>query len=354
MIPNRDALNEAMEIAKDNFAIFDGYAKAFSVLSQHNDIAVSVSGGKDSDLVVDIISRLDTDKKCRYIWFDTGLEYQATKTHLAELEEKYGITIERYKAVKPIPVSIKEHGVPFVSKLVSEMIERLQKYDFKWEDRPYEELAEEYPKCKSAIKWWCNNRDVPSGYRGTMFNINYNRGLKEFLIANPPPFKISSKCCKYAKKDVAHNFIKENDIDLMITGIRKVERGIRAAKYKTCFDYHEDACDQYRPLFWYTNADEEEYDKLFNIKHSDCYEVWGFTRTGCVGCPFNRNFESDLAVVREREPQMYKACQHIFGQSYEYTRRYRRFQKALKEDKLIEIDGKQYTLDDLLEHGGHT
>lgn len=303
MMTNRDCIND--ERIQSNATIFDSYCKAISVLSRHDYVAVSVSGGKDSDIMVDIISRIDKDKKCRYIWFDTGLEYQATKTHLAELEEKYGITIERYKAVKPIPVSIKEHGVPFVSKLVSDMIGTLQKYDFKWEDRPYEELAEEYPKCKSVISWWCNN------YGSSMFNINYNRGLKEFLIANPPPFKISSKCCKYAKKDVAHNFIKENDIDLMITGIRKAEKGIRAANYKTCFDYHEDACDQYRPLFWYTNADEEEYDKLFNIKHSDCYEVWGFTRTGCVGCPYNKKFEEELETVRERAENVQGLSTHF-------------------------------------------
>ena len=28
------------------------------------------------------------------------------------------------------------------------------------------------------------------------------------MVANPPTFKISNKCCKYAKKDVAKDFIK--------------------------------------------------------------------------------------------------------------------------------------------------
>lgn len=45
--------------------------------------------------MLDLISKIDKDRKVRYIWFDTGLEYQATKDHLKYLEEKYHIEIER-------------------------------------------------------------------------------------------------------------------------------------------------------------------------------------------------------------------------------------------------------------------
>lgn len=60
--------------------------------------------------MLDIISRIDKNKRVRYVWFDTGIEYQATKDHLNYLEENYGIQIERVKAIKPIPVSCKEYG----------------------------------------------------------------------------------------------------------------------------------------------------------------------------------------------------------------------------------------------------
>lgn len=59
--------------------------------------------------------------KIEYVWFDTGLEYQATKEHLKFLEEKYGIKIKPYKAIKPISISCKQYGQPFISKHVSEM-----------------------------------------------------------------------------------------------------------------------------------------------------------------------------------------------------------------------------------------
>lgn len=44
------------------------------------------------------------------MWFDTGLEYEATKRHIKELELKYGIEIEPYKADVPIPISCNRYG----------------------------------------------------------------------------------------------------------------------------------------------------------------------------------------------------------------------------------------------------
>ena len=60
---------------------------------QYKRIMCSISGGSDSDILLDLLTRLDQDKKVQYVWFDTGLEYQATKDHLKYLEQKYGIEI---------------------------------------------------------------------------------------------------------------------------------------------------------------------------------------------------------------------------------------------------------------------
>ena len=48
----------------------------------------SISGGSDSDIVLDLIHKIDDDKKVTYLWIDTGLEYTATKDHLNDLEQK--------------------------------------------------------------------------------------------------------------------------------------------------------------------------------------------------------------------------------------------------------------------------
>lgn len=328
----------------DNLAIFDAACKCYRQLCLHNNILVSLSGGADSDVMLDLLLRVAQDNdvpidKFNFVFYDTGIEYQATKEHLNYLENKYNIKIERMKALKPVPLGCRKYGLPFLSKYVSEMIERLQRHNFKFEDEPFEVLYNKYPKCKGALKWWCNEHETKNG-RTSNFNINHNKYLKEFMIANPPNFKISNKCCKGAKKDNAHNVIKDREIDLNCIGIRKAEGGIRSAAYKSCFSdnrsYEYDnptkklkSYNDYRPIFWFTDADKKDYEEYFNVKHSDCYCRYGLKRTGCVGCPFGRNFEEELKIAEKYEPRLYIAVNNIFGKSYEYTRKYIKFKKEL-------------------------
>lgn len=170
-----------------NDAILRSFIKAYSIINNrgYNNILVSVSGGSDSDIVLDIINRVDTEKKVKYVWFNTGLEYQATKDHLQYLERKYNVEIMRELAIKPIPLTCKEYGQPFLSKFVSEQIYRLQKNGFNWVDEPYEELVKKYPKCSSAIKWWCNQYTKDNNFeKVSRYDIGYNQYLKQFIISN--------------------------------------------------------------------------------------------------------------------------------------------------------------------------
>lgn len=281
-------------------------------------------------ILLDICWKCDKDNKIDYVWFDTGLEYQATKDHLKYLENKYGIKIISYKSIKPIPVSCNIYGQPFLSKQVSDYMSRLQKYNFEWEDRPFDELYLKYSKCKTALQWWCNEKQCDS------FNIRKNKWLKEFIISNPPHFLISDKCCTYAKKKAVHKLIKENEYGLEITGIRKAEGGVRASAYKSCFDNNGDGTyDRYRPLFWYKNSDKNDYEIAYCIENSKCYTEYGLKRTGCAGCPFGREFEKELEIIEQYEPKLFKAVNNIFGNSYEYTRQYREFCKQKNAEKKL-------------------
>jgi hypothetical protein len=55
-------------------------------------------------------------------------------------------------------------------------------------------------------------------------------------------------------------------------------------------------------------------------------------RTGCAGCPFNKNFEDDLTTIKMHEPNLYKAVVNVFGVAYDYTRKFIEFKKE-KEGK---------------------
>ena len=317
------SLDELLETAPCNKTIGDNLIRAWSIINnpKYKKICCAISGGSDSDIVLDICTKVDIHHKITYVFFDTGLEYKATREHIKRLEEKYGVEIKAYASWKygmTIPSSCKKYGQPFVNKEASEYMKRLQSHNFKWEDKPFEELYKEYPRCKSALKWWCNMK-TPS------HNINRNKWLKEFLIANPPYFRISNECCKKAKKDVSHKILKVGKYDLNIIGVRKAEGGIRASAYKNCYSNGEDDIDEYRPVFWYLNDDKSSYEQHYGIEHSRCYTQYGLKRTGCVGCPCGRNLEQELEATKIYEPKLYNAVCNVFKDSYEYTRQYRQF-----------------------------
>lgn len=165
------------ETQPDSLAIIEAYIVTKPKIERYEKIGCSISGGSDSDIIIDMISKLDSDKKVKYVFFNTGIEYEATKRHIEFLSQKY------------------------------------------------------------------------------------------------------------------------------------------------------------RPIFWLKQEDKEEYERHFNVQHSDCYTKYGLKRTGCAGCPFGKNFEYELEIMKKYEPKLYKAALHIFGASYEYTRAYKKFVKDKEKEK---------------------
>lgn len=80
-----------------NEKIMNAYIKTWNIINRkgYRNIMCSVSGGRDSDVMLDMCYRCDPENKIHYVFFDTGIEYEATKGHLTDLEQKYNITIER-------------------------------------------------------------------------------------------------------------------------------------------------------------------------------------------------------------------------------------------------------------------
>ena len=319
---------ELLPLFPNNQTILDTVAKTIDHIQDGKKIMVSVSGGSDSDIMVDLFEKIGYEPgQVVYVWFDTGLEYEATKRHLVFLEEKYGIEIQRHTTKVPIPLAVKQYGVTFISKEVSEKFDRLQKKGFKYEDGTYEDLMQKYDRAKSGLKWWCSDA------RETRFTINALAGLKQFVMQNEPP-QISGQCCKYAKKNVGFAIEKEIGAELTCIGVRRAEGGLRATKYESCYSPKTSTrIAQFRPIFFWTDADKAEYEEFCGVVHSDCYTVYGFKRTGCACCPFGSKFEEELEVIKEYEPKLYTAACNIFGESYEYTRKYRKFKEAYKREK---------------------
>ena len=323
-----NTLTNILENAPKELMVQDAFTKSYSVFQAHKKICVSISGGSDSDILVDMATKLDPDQsKTTFVFFDTGIEMAASKQHIAYLEDRYGIKIEIVRPKMPVPLAVREKGFPFLSKYCSEMIHRLQinNFDFKRGNRSYEELLSEYPNCQSALAWWCNLKISPA------LRVDGRKYLKEFLIANPPKFKIASACCHEAKIKTSEEYLKKGGFDLSIIGVRRAEGGIRSAK-SNCFISKglDKPYDTYKMIFWFTNTDKKRYEEFYNITHSKAYTEYLLPRTGCAACSYG-NFEEELKILDIFEPNLAKAARNIFGQSYDYTREYFAFRDSMTQ-----------------------
>lgn len=320
-------LEKVLNEAPNNELIKNTFIKADKLLTFYRNPVCSISGGSDSDIMLDILERVRGGRQVTYVFFDTGIEYEATKRHLDYLERKYDIKIERRRAKIPVPAGCREFGVPLLSKDVAEKIEALQRNNFQFEDEPFEILVKKYPTIKSYLSWWCNMKNPK-------YNINAYKYLKEFLNENGLDFRVSSKCCNGAKKHTAKDAYKEFECGLTIIGERKREGGVRSTAYSSCFDIPKDGeIPSYRPLWFWEDSDKQEYKDFYRITYSDCYEVYGMTRTGCAGCPFNSKFEDALKIIHEYEPRLEVAVNNIFGNAYDFMRRYRNFKNEKRAEE---------------------
>lgn len=316
-------------------------------LKEHPNAICSYSGGADSDIMIHMIEQARHIFKLppvHYAFFNTGLEMQATKNHVKETAEKYGVEITEYRPKINIVMASREYGLPFVSKIMSCGLSEWQKknvpltiadeYDAA-EDKAAKrkELKERYPNCESVINFLCCCNSAGEPRPDIQLVINSSKYMKDFIAECPPDFKISAKCCDYCKKQVAHRVQK--DFDMVITGERRDEGGMRSVPRKdnTAMCFTETAHGKYRlrPLFYVSDADKAWYKDYYGIKYSDAYEVYGLTRTGCCGCPISYKAIEDLEKIRPYEPVLVKAAWNIFGKSYEYRQKYNEYKKKRME-----------------------
>lgn len=323
-------------------------------LAQYPSAICSYSGGSDSDIMISLIEQtraLFDLPPIKYVFFNTGLEMQATKDHVKYTAEKYGVEIQEVRPKISIVTASRKYGIPFVSKIMSgglhdwqvkkvplSIAEEYEQAEDKAAKRA--ELKERYPKCESLINFLCccNSKGEPRP--NIQLVINSSKYMRDFIGEFPPDFKISAKCCDYCKKQPAH--LIQKDYDMIITGERRDEGGMRSVPRKdnTSLCFTETSSGQYRlrPLYYVSDADKAWYKEYYNIRYSDAYEVYGLTRTGCCGCPISYKAIDDLEKIRPYEPNVVKAAWNIFGDSYRYRQKYNAY-KSERNAKEKQVQG---------------
>ncbi len=312
-------------------------------LREHPKAICSYSGGADSDILLDLIERARKTfnlAPVKYVFFNTGLEMQATKDHVRMMAGKYEVEIETVRPKVNIVQAARRYGIPFISKIMSAGLEGWQSKGIplsiadeyaEAEDKASKraELKERYPGCESVINFLCccNSKGEPRP--NIQLVINSSKYMLDFIRENPPGFRISARCCDYCKKQCAHRVQK--DYDMIITGERRDEGGMRSVPRSdnTALCFTETAQGQFRlrPLYYVSDKDKAWYKETYGIRYSDAYEVYGMKRTGCCGCPISYKAVDDLNLIEPHEPNVVKAAWAIFGDSYRYRQEYNAYKK---------------------------
>lgn len=284
-------------------------AKVYEYFEAHENILVSYSGGSDSDCMVHLFCKYFPQyiEKIHFVFSDTGIEYKATRNHVKETEIKYNITIKTVRGLSVV-TSCKRYGVPMLnknkSKALSMFLRRTPKGHFLVfeNNSPYFGFSDNERK----LAMYCDDNNI----------------------------SVSEKCCEVSKKNPLKKYAKNNCIDLQVTGERKSEGGLRATIHKSCFEIHKNGEHKFMPLFWWTDKTKKIFKEKEQIKYSDCYEIYGMKRTGCVGCPFGRDTKTELETMQKFEPELYKLCLTVFGESYRLMDKFEvRKHKCLPDDE---------------------
>jgi len=213
-------------------------------LIEHPNAICSYSGGSDSDIMlhlIEMVRKIFNLPPIQYCFFNTGLEMDAIKRHVREMEQLYGVTITKHRPQKGIVQSTREHGIPFISKIVSSGLEGMQKKNIPLsiaaeyanaEDKVAKrsELRERYPKCESTINFLCGCNSAGEPRPDIQLVIGSSKYLLDFIIENPITFRVSNHCCVDCKKNLAHSIQKP--FDMIITGERRDEGGMRSVPRK--------------------------------------------------------------------------------------------------------------------------
>lgn len=339
---------------RPDYADYDAPRKIMAIesivarrLRQHPNAICSYSGGSDSDIMIDLIERVRAVfhlPPVQYVFFNTGLEMQATKDHVKRTAQKYGVEIRECRPRINIVQAARKYGVPFVSKIMSAGLGEWQKkqvplsiaeeYDRATDKAAKrEELRRRYPRCESLINFLCCCNAAGEPRPNIQLVINSSKFMREFIAEYPPDFQISADCCYYCKKQIAHDVQKA--YEMIITGERRDEGGMRSVPRKDntalCFTETGDGQFRLRPLYYVSDADKAWYKDYYQVRYSDAYEVYGLTRTGCCGCPISYKAVEDLEKIRPYEPNVVKAAWNLFGASYRYREMYNQYKQERME-----------------------
>lgn len=229
---------------------------------------------------------------------------------------------------KNIKRTLEEKGYPFKSKQFSEVY-----HTFNTHRREVFEVMNQI-KSNPSLKYDYNF--VHNLSRNTKYVIKEYYGIREdkekksvyqFQGGCPKSIEhifhkemnISDKCCLEMKEKPLDGWAKENNKPHRILGLMAAEGGRRSST--KCKAFKGDMLS-FHPLAVVSKGWEDWFIKEYDIKLCELYyEPYNFERTGCKGCPFNIELQSDLATLEKYFPNERRQCEYIWQPIYEEYRK---------------------------------
>lgn len=269
---------------------------------------VSFSGGKDSTVLLALIKSCEElytipEGKIPAVFSNTGIELGVTVDFVKWVKENYYHNVEIIRPEKSFDWVLKNEGKPVKSKLKSELMRRWKTCN-----------RTEYLRNRLLYGTTENGYDVP---RSKIADKDMHMVHDDFPITPSP------KCCDHLKKKPLNKYARDKKVKGELMGIRTAEEGTRNLAAQKRVKQGGSLCSWEKhgilfkaPMIDWTDADVDEYIERFNVPLSDAYTKYGFSRTGCMACPFSRNIDIDLKYLFEHEPNRYKASMHWLKDVY--------------------------------------
>lgn len=268
-------------------------------------VYLSFSGGKDSTVLKHIIENTPGIHNVPSVFVNTGLEYPEVQNFVRKCNN---VTIIRpEKSFKQV---IEECGYPIISKEIAQTI--------LYARRSIESGGKKY-------KYALDKLNGTSICKSTGKLSIYNCNKWKFLL--DAPFKISSECCKFLKKNPAKKYNKE-------TNRKPITATMACESRRRTSQWLQHGCNGLNmkspisnPMSFWTEQDVLQYITEYKIPYCEIYGeiqkdknrkyfTTKWDRTGCMFCMFGVHLEKTpnrFQLMRESHPKLYRYCMEKLG-----------------------------------------
>jgi 3'-phosphoadenosine 5'-phosphosulfate sulfotransferase (PAPS reductase)/FAD synthetase len=313
-LKRRQSLSLPEKIELSNKAIKDYYEFL------NGRVYISISGGKDSTVLLDLVRHLYPNVKAMFL--DTGLEHPENRDFIKSLHN-----VDWVKPKKNFVQVIDEEGYPIPTKAQAQHILEAQTTNSNYLrrvrlkgkpiglEKDWKKFHILHPKIKREEHYQLYIAEHPN--EPYYFKGRISECWRFLAVPDENgkyPFNVSNKCCDILKKNPAKEYNKKTRL-FPITGEMAVDSVHRKDEYlKHGCNALSSGKIKSTPLGFWTEKDIWEYIHRFNLSYSDAYKH-GLERTGCMFCLFGIAEEkvSRFTIMKQYHPQLYDYCMNKLG-----------------------------------------